>query len=197
MNPLLQRLSELDRKVAFGIIGAICFIIAFQCWVVLRAPWAELQALAATRSQVQSGVARNAGHAAEIAQLEREIEETKQLMSGRDLRSDDEWVPFLITTLDAIAVRHGVSLGGVKPPLRRPVPPFEEVAFAVETRGSYRAVFDWLRDVLKEVDPLIAVDFAIKSIDDGQRVAMTVRLAGYRLPAAGAAAPGAAGAAAR
>ena len=188
MSHLLRRLSALDPRVALTVMAAVVFLIAFESWVVLRAPLAELQTLRATRARLESAVARDAANAADADRLTRELGAMDKGLGG-PLRSDDAMLPFLITSLDAIAVRHGVSLGGVKPASQRPLGAFEEVSFNVDARGSYRALFDWLRAVVQEVEPLIATDFSLKSADEGQRVALAVRLAAYRVPALAASQP--------
>ncbi len=185
MTALLQRLAALDPRVLKIVLGSVLFVALFQSWVVLRGPWAELQTLTRTRSQLELARQGDAGNAAELERLEREIGVIDRGLGGGPLRTDEAMIPFLMTTLDGIASRHGVALGGVKPPQQRAIGPFEEAGFQVEARGSYKALFAWLTEALAEVKPLIATELEFKSVDGGERVALSVRLAAYRVaPAA-------------
>ena len=152
--------------------------------MLLRSPWLELQSLKATGARLTSKLNHDDGSAAALGRVSRELDAADKAMTGGLPRSDDAMVPYLISTIDAIAARHRVSFGGVKPPVSRLLGNFEEISFHIEARGSYPALFDWLREVLKEVDPLVTTEVSVKAIDDGQRVAFVVRLAAYRLPAA-------------
>ena len=188
MKPLLRRLAALDPRLSLLLMCAIGFLVAFQSWVFLRAPIAELQLLTATRARLQSVAARDAGSAAEVERLSREQALLDKGLGGGLLRSDDAMVPFLLTSLDATAARHGVSLGGVKPPAQRALGSLEELSYSVEARGGYQPLFAWLDEALRDAEPLVATEFSMKSIDEGQRVALTVRLAAYRMAGAASAA---------
>ena len=192
MKALLQRLATLDPRVLLILLGSVAFVALFQSWVVLRGPWAELQLLEQTRSRLELASQRDAGSAAELERLEREMVVVDRGLGGGLLRTDEAMVPYLITTLDAVASRHGVAFGGVKPPQQRSIGPFEEAGFQVEARGRYQALFAWLAEAMEEVKPLIPTELAFKSIDDGERVALSVRLAAYRIAPAASAASGAA-----
>lgn len=185
MKPLLQRLAALDTKVVATLFAAIVFLALFETWVVLRGPWAEWQLLGQTRSRLELSKLRDAGNQAELERLERELAAPDRGLGGGPLRSDEAMVPFLLNTLDGVARRRGVAFGGVKPPQQRPIGAFEEASFQVEARGDYRALFAWLDEAMKEVAPLVATDIVFKSIEEGNRVALSVRLAAYR-PAAAA-----------
>lgn len=185
MTALLQRLAALDPRVLLILLGSVLFVALFQSWVVLRGPWAELQTLNQTRSGLDLARLSEAGDAAELDRLERETGAVDRGLGGGPVRTDEAMVPFLMTTLDGIAGRHGVAFGGVKPPQQRAIGPFEEAGFQIEAHGSYKALFAWLAEVLDEVKPLIPTELAFKSVDDGERVALSVRLAAYRVaPAA-------------
>lgn len=162
------------------IIGAFGFLVVFEAFVVLRSPIFELQSLKATSARLSAKLDREASSVAVLKQLTEDMDAADKALAGKLLRSDDAMLPFLFTTLDPIALRHGVSFGGVKPPVSRPQGSFEEVTFVIEATGNYRAMFDWLTDVLREVDPLVATYVSVKAIDEGQRVAFAVRLSGYR-----------------
>lgn len=190
MKALLQRLAALDPKVLLILFAAVAFLAVFESWVVLRGPWAELQRLGPMRSRLELAQLRDTNNAAELERLERELAALDR-GAGSLPHSDEAMVPFLVATLDGVARRHGVALGGVKPPQQRALGVVEETGFQVEARGDYRSLFAWLDDGLKEVAPLIATDIAFRLAEDGQRVLVSVRLAAYRVAPVAAGASGA------
>lgn len=188
---LLRRIAALDPRVVLLLIAALLFLAVFESWVVLRAPLAELRTLNAAEQRLATVLLREAGMAAQLQRLAADLAKSEQAAQGAPLRADDAMLPYLLTTLDGIAARHGVSLGGVKPPTQRPLGAFDEVSFQVEARGAYGALHDWLHEVLKQVAPLVATDLSLRSADEGQRVALAVKLSAYRPAAAVAAGTGA------
>ena len=180
---VLKRVAALDPRVVLALIGAALFLVAFQSWVALRGPWAELRALETSEIRLNSVLQRGNVTATELATLSAELAALEKTLSARPVQAEDAMLPALITTLDRIATRHDISLGSVRPPTQRPVPPFEEVSFQVEARGPYRGLYAWMGEVLAEVQPLVATDVAFKAVEDGQRVAVTIKLSLYRTPA--------------
>lgn len=180
---LLRRLAELDKRLVLGVMCAIVALAGLESWLlVLRAPLLELRNQATMRADM---TASNAGAVETAAQIERLTAELPRLekmaLDGeRITRTDDSMILFLMDALGRTGTRQGVSLGSVRPGAHRIVLGFEETSYDIEARGEYRSLYGWLREAQAAVAPLVVTGFTLRSIDEGQRVVMTLKLADYR-----------------
>ena len=87
----------------------------------------------------------------------------------------------LMEALDASAIKHKVNLSGVTPMERRMVSVFEELSFEVGASGAYLPLSDWMLGFGEALGGSATItDFSMKSIDEGRRVQLTLKLALYR-----------------
>jgi Tfp pilus assembly protein PilO len=179
---LLLRLAAIDRRIVIGMLVFFVALAAFECWLlVLRTPLTELGNQTTMHADLAAANAGSADTAARIERLSGELPELeKAAAGGQNTHSDDGTILMLMDALGHLGNGHGVSLGSVKPGARRIVQGFEESIYDVEARGEYRQLYDWMCEAQKNVAPLVVTGFTLRSIDEGQRVALALKLADYR-----------------
>lgn len=179
---LLLRLAAIDRRILLGVLVFFVMLVAFECWLlVLRTPLTDLWNQTAMHADLAAANAGSGDIAARIDRLAAQLPELeKTVAGGQNAHSDDGTILMLMDTLGHLGAGHGVSLGSVKPGARRIVLGFEETIYDIEARGEYRPLYEWLREAQKNVAPLVVTGFTLKSIDEGQRVAIALKLADYR-----------------
>lgn len=178
----LRRLAALDRRAVLGLMAAIVVLASVESWLlVLRAPLLELRSQTSIQADLAAANLGRTDTAARIERLTAELPELeKTLGDGQSARSDDGTILFLMDVLGRIGTRQGVSLGSVRPGARRVVQDFEETTYDIEVRGEYRDLHQWLRDAQAGVAPLVVSGFTLRSIDEGPRIALALKLADYR-----------------
>jgi Tfp pilus assembly protein PilO len=179
---LLRKLAELDTRILIGAMAAIVALAGIECWLlVLRAPLAELRNQTTLHADLAAAGAGGDETAAQIERLTVELPRLeKALDSEKIARTDDGMILFLMDALGRVATRHGVSLGSVRPGARRIVQGFEEAVYDIEARGEYRSLYQWLREAQAGVAPLVVTGFSLRSIDEGTRITLALKLADYR-----------------
>ena len=178
----LRKLADLDRRVALGAMVAIVALAGLESWLlVLRAPLLELKNQTSIHADLAAANAGGTDTAAQIERLSAELPKLEQTLGGeQSARSDDGTILFLMDVLGHIGTRQGVSLGSVRPGARRIVQGFEETTYDVEARGEYRSLYQWLREAQAGVAPLVVSGFTLRSIDEGPRIVLALKLADYR-----------------
>lgn len=181
---LLALFARVDPRLLLPAMIFIIGLIAFEGWyAVLRKPLGEYQRLKTTRTALAATLESAAGGPAELNRLQTELKQLSDRMDG-ELRlptSDVETAALLMTELDRSAARHGVVLTGVKPGRRKQITGVEEIAFDVGAQGSYLPLCRWLIDLKPALGLSATVtDFEMKSIDEGRKVALALKLALYR-----------------
>ena len=177
-------LARIDPRLVLPAMIFIISLAAFEGWyAVLRKPLDEYQQLKATRTALAATLASAAGQPAELNRLQAELKQLSERMDG-ELRlpsSDAETAALLMTELDRTAARQGVVLTGVKPGSRKQITGVEELAFDVGAQGNYLPLCRWLIDLRPALGQSATVtDFEMKSIDEGRKVALALKLALYR-----------------
>ena len=178
---LLRRLADVDARAVLAGMFVLVTFIAFESWMlVVRTPLAELQALVMGRTSLRPTPAR-ADVGAETERLFAETDaNARAIAAAMPTGSADVTVLALMETLGRIASLHTVSLSSVKIGKRAAVAGFEEQAYEVEARGSYLALHAWLSEARLAVSPLVIGGFTLRSLDQGMRVGLTLRLTSYR-----------------
>lgn len=178
----LRRLAALDRRVVLGLMAAIVVLAGLESWLlVLRAPLLELGSQASIQADLAAANASGADTAAQIERLTAGLPKLEETLGGeQSARSDDGTLLFLMDVLGRVGARRGVSLGSVRPGARRVVQGFEETTYDIEVRGEYRSLYQWLRDAQAGVAPLVVSGFTLRSIDEGPRIVLVLKLADYR-----------------
>lgn len=179
---LLRRLTELDRRVMLVAMAAMLALVAIECWLlVLRAPLVELRNQTAARADLAATNADSGKTTAQIERLKAELPRIEEALVGESsARSEDRVILFLMDVLGRVGARHGVALGSVRPGARRTIERFEETTYDIEVRGDYRSLYQWLHEAQPSVAPLVVTGITLRSIDEGQRVALALKLADYR-----------------
>lgn len=162
-------------------MGVVIALVAFEAWMlVLRAPLAEMNSLVKARAPLPPA-ASGGGAGAEIERLLTDTAaNARALATASARRSDDATVLALIDVLGRVAGRHAVALGSVRAGRHGVVAGVDEQTYEVEARGTYRALHGWLSEAGREIAPLVVAEFALRSLDEGRRASISLRLAAYR-----------------
>lgn len=179
---LLRRLAAFDRRLMLVAMAALVALAAIECWLlVVRAPLVELRNQTAARADLSATHADSSKTAAQIERLKAELPSLeKALVGNSSARSEDTVILSLMDVLGRVGGRHGVALGSVRPGARRTIERLEETTYDIDVRGDYRGLYQWLRDTQASVAPLVVTGITLRSIDEGKRVALALKLADYR-----------------
>lgn len=180
----LDALGKLS-PAGFWLVGLLVAAgLVAQAWIVaLRTPFDEYRGLAATRESLgaieQMTLTQEQDLRRAAARSHALAERLNSELHGE--AQDEQLTVALMRGLDQAANRAGVTLTSLKPAGRRNVLAFEELAFDVGAQGGYLAVCQWLLDFERSIGRFATVtDFSMRSLDDGRRVSLTVKLALYR-----------------
>jgi Tfp pilus assembly protein PilO len=184
MQPMIQALGKLDRRLLQGIALLLVALMAFEGWIfVLRKPYAEYQKILATRVALSSALKNAPDQSSELGKMANELKQLSDKLSG-ELRlsaSDDKMAASVMEALDQSATVHGLTLISIKPGERVPVSVFEEVSFEVNARGAYLQLCQWLLDFGNQLGSNATItEFDMKSADEGRQVALSLKIALYR-----------------
>ena len=178
----LLKLAELDKRILLGVMAAVVALASLESWLLLlRAPLLELRNQTTIHADLAATNAGGSETAVQIERLSAELPRLEKALDGEQTaRTDDSTILFLMDTLGRTGTRQGVSLGSVRPGARRIVQGFEETIYDIEARGEYRSLYQWLREAQAGVAPLVVTGFTLRSIDEGARITLMLKLAGYR-----------------
>lgn len=176
-------LARMDSRLLLSAMVLLLVLSAFEGWfLMLRKPYGEYQRLKTSATSLAAALHSGTGKQDDLNRLEADLKQLSDRMQSelRPPSTDAETVTFLMTELDRVAARHGVLLTGIRPGSRRQLAGLEELSFDVGAQGKYLALCAWLLELRDALGPSAAVtDFEMKSIDDGQKVALTLKLALY------------------
>lgn len=184
MDRASRALERFDMRLVLGAMALFVALLAFEGWtLLLRKPYAEYQQLASSRTTLASTLSQQPDVAAELKRLSAELGQLTETL-GRELRlptANDKMAASLIEALDRSAAGQNVRLAGVKPLETRAVSVFEELSFDVEASGPYLQICRWMLGFGETLGGSATItDFAMKSMDEGRRVQLTLKLAVYR-----------------
>ncbi len=184
MEQVIRKLEKLDIRLIIGGMAVILAFLAFEGWIlVLRKPFAQYQQVLSSHQVLASSLDEKADQSGELTRLATELRQLADRLSG-ELRlpsADDKMVASLMEALDASAIKHRVNLSGVTPMERRMVSVFEELSFEVGASGAYLPLCDWILGFGEALGGSATItDFSMKSLDEGRRVQLTLKLALYR-----------------
>jgi Tfp pilus assembly protein PilO len=103
-----------------------------------------------------------------------------QLFGGPADLPPEKAEAYIVDRLDRTAASHAIELLGVRPGESKQVLMFDELLYEVEVEGEFFALVAWLREIERELRPLVINEFAMQPRTRSSRVAMKLRLASYR-----------------
>lgn len=112
----------------------------------------------------------------------------KRLHGDMVNKSDNELEAFVLGRMQSISWRNDIELASVKPSKGSRVLDFEEVQFEVQVAGLYFDLFDWLRDLNRELGFVVVKRFTIRSTERQAaepRLIATFTIVSYRGVASG------------
>ncbi len=176
-------LMKMDLRVVAAAMILVLALVAFEGWfLVLRKPYGEYQRLKTSAASLSAGLQSGTGVPDDGRRLEADLIQLSDRMQHelRSPSSDAETASFVMTELDRLAAHHGVLLTEVRPGNRRQIAGLEELAFDIGAQGKYLALCEWVLGARDALGTSAAVtDFEMKSIEDGEKVALAMKLALY------------------
>lgn len=178
----VRSLARIEARQLQLLMVVLLALLAALLWLVaLRQPLAQLQALRAEHSLLESS-AIDPTLGRQTQQLHAEIVLLAQQLGAANLqRSPDRMLVDLIGAIDRAGNRHGVTLNGATPGPSRKTMIFEELPFDIEARGSYQALVGWIADLEQSLPTLAIVRFDLRPVEQPAQLSMKIRVAAYRL----------------
>jgi Tfp pilus assembly protein PilO len=176
---LIPLLAALPMRRIYLVGAGMVLIAAALLYTAARPSFKALQTVRAERAQHL----RQGTDSIALGQAKRQLTAGIERMSANrpgDARSAEQLAVQVVAQLDRISVRRGVVLSSVALGAARRVMSFEELAFDIEVKGSYRDVIGWLQDLEGAMDNLAIVRFEMRPNDGGKAVEMKARVAIYR-----------------
>ncbi len=179
-----ELLSEVRPETAIGAMATLALLLAVAGHLyVLKPVLAKLGELEREGSEgtLQTTLRAVSAGKVEIAATRETIAELRtELYGGSSRLPPEKMESYIVDRLDRISASHEVELVGVTPGEAQEVLMFDEVPYDVRVEGDYFALFRWLREVERELRPMVVKEFNIRPLADTEAVAMKLRLASYR-----------------
>ncbi len=183
-NGLDDLLQEVRPETAVLALAVLALLVAVAGYLyVLKPTLGELEQLEREGSDgaLQATLQAVETSRLEIAASRAEIEELRtELYGGSSQLPPEKMEAYIVDRLDHLSAAHEVELVGVTPGEPEEVLMFDEVPYDVEVSGDYFALFRWLREVERELRPMVVKEFNMKPRAKTRDVAMKLRLASYR-----------------
>ena len=181
---LLAALSRLSPAAFWLLAAVVVGALATEAWIlVLRQPFNAYRELAAARDSLRAIEQMTAAQEDDLRRAQVRSRELSERLSA-ELQApapEEQLAVSLMRQLDQAASRAGITLTSLKPAGRRNVLAFEEVSFEVGAQGKYLPLCHWLLNFELSLGRYATVtDFTMRSVDEGRRVQMTLKLALYR-----------------
>jgi type IV pilus assembly protein PilO len=185
-----QLLSDLRPESALGAMLTLGTLVLLAGYLYLLGPslakFRELESKGPQTTLANFSKAQADGQLA-VAALEEELEQLrKRLYGGPADLPIEKTESYIIDRLDRISGRHAIELVSVKPGEAKEVLMFDEFLYEVEIEGDFFALVAWLREVERDLRPMVVNQFDLKPAAGDEVVAMKLRLASYRPRAEGA-----------
>lgn len=180
---ILATLSGLDPGLLSALTIFIASLLAFEGWVLLRAPLADYQTLASTRKAMTLSLAVAAGEQNDPGPLAAELRQVSARLAAQfqSPAPDDQIAAQVMAELDRSAGQNGITLVSFRPGAPRVLPSFAESSFDVIAQGSYLRLGQWLMDFDRTLGQNASVsELTIKITGDGKLLALTMKIGLYR-----------------
>ena len=180
----LRQVEKVEPRVVLLAAGGLLLLVLLAAWMYVFKPvLGEYRSVAAERLRIETETqpGQVPVSSTELAALEQRIETLERRQQAeRERPGANEMVTGIIGALDRIAVRHGVTLIGVKPASASNVLGFEEQPFEVEASGSYFALVGWLADAQSELRPIQLKQFRLRVGEREAAVSASLQVVAYR-----------------
>jgi hypothetical protein len=182
MRAALQQLEPRSLRLILPLVWVV--LAAALAVYVLKPQILSYRQGVASRHLLENNVADGGRIERDIASVRQDIEALRQKLQG-----DIEDVPlnqtesYLIGRLQGVSWGADVELVGVKPGLATPVLGFEEMAFEVEVRAGYQALYTWLRELAGKLGFILVKRYDIAPVSagkDAERLRMKLTMVFYR-----------------
>jgi Tfp pilus assembly protein PilO len=183
-DALDELLRDVRPETAIAGLCVLALLIALAGHLyVLRPPLAKLEELQREGSEgtLQSTLQAVAAGRAQITETQQTLDSLRtELYGGSSRMPPEKLESYIVDRLDHISASHEVELVSVAPGEAEEVLMFDEVPYDVEVQGDYFALFAWLREVERELRPMVVKEFNMKPLSKSEDVVMKLRLASYR-----------------
>ena len=169
------------RMLAIVLISLVLLIIIAGYLYVIKKPLQALRQSEKTLylldNELQTGVP-----------LESQIVSYQKLVEqlGKDLKGTGPQLPLnqmiasIIGQLDIIADHHKVKLISIKPGITEQIFTFQVLPFYVELSADYFSLYNWLRELEKELGPILIKKFKLRKEGKSKQRSMSLTLVSYQ-----------------
>lgn len=182
MFELLQKYGQRELLLILVLVGSV-ILAPISTYVV----WPEFKKFRAVSSAQDALVATAANEgelAEELATLRVDVQDLERRLHG-DMANlpPKEIEAYIIGRLQAISWRNRVELVGVEPISGEMIESFREMLFTVRLAGDYFDLYNWLRDLGKELGFVVIKRYQMSPIDRNEevpRLSAELTIASYR-----------------
>ena len=182
MKALLQKT---EPKVLMLSMGGIVLLLAVGLFYSLVWPQVkEYRAGVSARGTLETVAKTSDRLELLLKTVDQQVESLGRQLHGDMMNLPDKQLEgFIIGRLQEISWRHQVELVGVRPSKGNIVRIFQELLFDVEVSGDYFELFDWLREIGKELGFVVIKQYSIRPLDPNEsqpRLSVKLTMVSYR-----------------
>lgn len=182
MFALLQRYGKRELLLILLLVGSIMLapISTYVVWPEFR----KFRAVSSTRDTLRSTTANEGELAEELSAIRVAVQGLERRLHG-DMANlpPKEIEAYIIGRLQAISWRNRVELVGVEPNSGEMIESFREMLFTVRLAGDYFDLYNWLRDLGKELGFVVIKRYQMSPVNRNEevpRLSAELTIASYR-----------------
>lgn len=181
MRELLEKLDQ--RQLKLIMLGTLTLLtgalFAYVVWPQTKAYREALQSRA-----VLDNVGANENLPEELANLQKDVAVLQQRLHG-DMANlpAEQMEAYIVGRLQGISWRNSVELVSVEPRQGGMVEEFREILFNVELTGNYFDLYEWVREVARELGFVVIKEYEMTPLGEAEEeppLAVKLTLASYR-----------------
>lgn len=182
MYAALQRYGRQELALILVLVCAVA--IAPVTTYVVWPEYKSLQAVSSSRRALSAATAANGDLRTQIERTRTEVQELERYLHG-DLAGlpAKELTAYTVGRLQSISWQNRVELVGVEPMDGEDIESFHELLFKVRLTGDYFDLYNWLRDLSRELGFIVIKQYQMAPIsldEQNPRLRAELTIAAYR-----------------
>ncbi len=175
-------LRTVPARTLYLAMAATVLLTLLGSWLHLfKQPLSDYARLKQTRTLLEAKVAGKTFLADDAAVLQSEVAALRRQIQGKyPVLPMNEVVAHTVDRLDGVSGRHAVHLLSVKPGSSKKTGSFEELPFSISVSGGYLNLYQWLRDVERELGPMVVRQLDLKPERGGEELTMNLEMVSYK-----------------
>jgi len=169
------------RMLAILLVSLIVLSVLASFLYIIKEPFKNLRLQQETLTLLQREVQTGVPLQNQILMQQQLVDKLTTTLHGTGPKlAVNKMVAYIIGELDIIAGQHQVHLSSVKPQNPEHLFTFKELPFQVEISGNYFNLFAWLKDVEKNLGPIVIKQFTLSPYGKGKQIRMNLNIVAYQ-----------------